>query len=48
MIRVSRSAPYAGVMDRATRLLVVEDDPELAAMLTDLLTGEGYAVELAA
>jgi DNA-binding response OmpR family regulator len=26
---------------------VVEDDPELAAMLTDLLTGEGYAVELA-
>src|SRR4051812_5167155 len=35
-------------MERATRLLVVEDDPELAAMLTDLLTGEGYAVELAA
>ena len=26
---------------------MVEDDPELAAMLTDLLTGEGYAVELA-
>lgn len=34
-------------MERATRLLVVEDDPELAAMLTDLLSGEGYAVELA-
>src|SRR6478752_3354525 len=34
-------------MDRATRLLVVEDEPELATMLTDLLTGEGYAVELA-
>ncbi len=35
-------------MDRPARLLVVEDDPELAAMLTELLTGEGYAVELAA
>src|SRR4051794_40831744 len=34
-------------MDRAPRLLVVEDDPELAAMLTDLLTGEGYVVKLA-
>src|SRR6478735_7428767 len=34
-------------MERRPRLLVVEDDPELAAMLTDLLTGEGYAVELA-
>ena len=34
-------------MDRAARLLLVEDDPELAAMLTDLLTGEGYAVEVA-
>ena len=34
-------------MDRAPRLLVVEDDPELARMLTDLLTGEGYRVEVA-
>jgi len=34
-------------MDRAPRLLVVEDDPELATMLKDLLTTEGYAVELA-
>jgi two-component system response regulator QseB len=34
-------------MERATRVLVVEDDPELAAMLNDLLTSEGYAVELA-
>ena len=34
-------------MERAARLLVVEDDPELAVMLTELLTGEGYAVELA-
>ena len=34
-------------MDRAPRLLVVEDDPELGEMLRDLLTGEGYAVELA-
>lgn len=28
-------------------MLVVEDDPALAAMLSDLLTGEGYAVEVA-
>jgi DNA-binding response OmpR family regulator len=34
-------------MDGAARLLLVEDDPELAAMLTDLLAGEGYDVELA-
>jgi two-component system, OmpR family, response regulator len=34
-------------MDRAARLLLVEDEPEMAAMLADLLTGEGYAVELA-
>ncbi len=34
-------------MDGAPRLLLVEDDPELAAMLTDLLAGEGYDVELA-
>jgi two-component system response regulator QseB len=34
-------------MEGAARLLVVEDDPELAAMLTDLLASEGYAVELA-
>jgi two-component system response regulator QseB len=32
----------------ATRLLLVEDDPDLAAMLHDLLTEEGYAVEAAA
>jgi two-component system response regulator QseB len=29
------------------RLLLVEDDPELAAMLTELLAGEGYVVEAA-
>ena len=29
------------------RLLLVEDDPELASMLEDLLTGEGYRVEVA-
>ena len=34
-------------MDGAARLLLVEDDLELAAMLTDLLAGEGYDVELA-
>ena len=34
-------------MDRAPRLLMVEDDPELAAMLAELLTGEGYVVEWA-
>jgi two-component system response regulator QseB len=30
------------------RLLLVEDDPELLAMLTELLTEEGYAVDAAA
>jgi two-component system response regulator QseB len=30
------------------RLLLVEDDPDLRAMLTDLLTDDGYAVEAAA
>ncbi|WP_174524572.1 response regulator transcription factor [Nocardioides jensenii] len=34
-------------MDPVAQLLVVEDDPQLATMLTELLTGEGYAVELA-
>ena len=34
-------------MERAARLLVVEDDPELAAMLIDLLAGEGYDVSVA-
>lgn len=34
-------------MDRAARLLVVEDDSELAAMLIDLLGEEGYEVQLA-
>jgi len=34
-------------MERAPRLLMVEDDPELGAMLCELLAGEGYAVELA-
>lgn len=32
-------------MDGA-RLLLVEDDPDLAAMLSDLLTGEGYVVQV--
>jgi two-component system response regulator QseB len=34
-------------MDRGPRLLLVEDDPDLAAMLADLLSGEGYDVEVA-
>jgi two-component system response regulator QseB len=34
-------------MEQAPRVLVVEDDPELAAMLAELLTGEGYVVDLA-
>lgn len=34
-------------MDRAPRLLMVEDDPDLASMLGELLTGEGYLVEWA-
>jgi two-component system response regulator QseB len=29
------------------RLLLVEDDPQLSAMLCELLTGEGYAVDVA-
>jgi DNA-binding response OmpR family regulator len=34
-------------MDGGPRLLLVEDDPDLAAMLADLLSGEGYDVEVA-
>lgn len=34
-------------MESGPRVLVVEDDPQLAAMLTGLLAEEGYAVELA-
>jgi DNA-binding response OmpR family regulator len=34
-------------MNGAPRLLLVEDDPELAAMLAELLSGEGYDVEVA-
>ena len=29
------------------RLLVVEDDSDLADMLAELLTGEGYSVDVA-
>ncbi|MGZ4436841.1 MAG: response regulator transcription factor [Nocardioides sp.] len=32
-------------MDVLARVLLVEDDPQLAAMLAELLTGEGYDVE---
>jgi two-component system, OmpR family, response regulator len=32
---------------RATRVLVVEDDPQLAGMLAELLHIEGYAVDIA-
>ncbi len=34
--------------DEPPRVLVVEDDPELAGMLERLLAGEGYRVEIAA
>jgi DNA-binding response OmpR family regulator len=34
-------------MDREPRLLLVEDDPELAGMLSELLTSEGYDVTVA-
>jgi two-component system response regulator QseB len=34
-------------MDGGPRLLLVEDDPDLAAMLADLLSSEGYDVEVA-
>src|SRR6476660_6823156 len=34
-------------MERGARVLVIEDDPKLATMLTELLVGEGYDVEVA-
>src|SRR3954454_11428037 len=34
-------------MEAPPRLLLVEDDPDLAGMLADLLAGEGYDVEVA-
>jgi DNA-binding response OmpR family regulator len=34
-------------MDRPPRLLLVEDDQQLAVMLTELLEGEGYDVQVA-
>ena len=34
-------------MHPAPRLLLVEDDPQLSAMLADLLAGEGYRVDTA-
>jgi DNA-binding response OmpR family regulator len=34
-------------MDREPRLLLVEDDPDLATMLEGLLASEGYVVEVA-
>ena len=38
---------YPDLMDPLPRLLLVEDDPDLAAMLSDLLTSVGYLVEVA-
>ena len=38
---------YTGVMDERPRILVVEDDAPLAAMLGELLRDEGYDVETA-
>jgi DNA-binding response OmpR family regulator len=35
-------------MSSPTRVLLVEDDPQLAGMLADLLREEGYAVDVAA
>ncbi|MFC1408557.1 response regulator transcription factor [Streptacidiphilus sp. N1-12] len=40
---MTENVPLSG----ATRLLLVEDDHELAAMLATLFTGEGYEVDLA-
>ena len=35
---------HTGPVDDAARVLVIEDDRELAVMLTRLLTSAGYAV----
>lgn len=42
------SPPYPRRMETANRLLLVEDDPTLRELLEQLLTGEGYEVDLAA
>src|SRR5262245_23762656 len=35
-------------MDHSTRILVVDDDPELRKLIGDFLAGHGYQVEVAA
>jgi len=47
LIGSSSGRPYPEVMDRPPRLLLVEDDQQLAVMLTELLEGEGYDVQVA-
>lgn len=44
---VSLAPPYSLAMEGASRLLLVEDDPTLRELLEQLLTGEGYEVDLA-
>ena len=39
-------AQQPGTPEERTTLLVVEDDPEIAATLTDVLGDEGYTVEV--
>ena len=39
-------AQQPGTPEGRTTLLVVEDDPEIAATLTDVLGDEGYAVQV--
>lgn len=43
-----RSDPYTSNMENGARILVVEDDALLSAMLRELLHGEGYEVVVAA
>jgi len=44
---VSATSPYPQPMDGASRLLLVEDDPTLRDLLEQLLTSEGYQVDIA-
>ena len=45
---VSPARSYPQPMEGASRLLLVEDDPTLRDLLEQLLSGEGYQVDLAA
>jgi DNA-binding response OmpR family regulator len=44
---MTRTPAMPQAADAGRRLLLAEDEPALAEMLTELLTAEGYAVEMA-